>query len=137
MGIRCRIFAYDWSRREDDKRRITAGLKAGLPIVSPDNHRLICDSEAENLVATQLRAKRFPPSTKPLWQGERYRHDKIRIAYKSTDFRVHPVAALIVGCFGTTTRRVSNHRYHCIPAMEARCASGSKRRSTISSTSRP
>ncbi|HEX3483611.1 MAG TPA: hypothetical protein VHT51_01035, partial [Micropepsaceae bacterium] len=35
----------------------------------------------------------------PLWHGEAYRHDKIRIAYISTDFRAHAVAFLIVGCF--------------------------------------
>jgi predicted O-linked N-acetylglucosamine transferase (SPINDLY family) len=42
---------------------------------------------------------------KPLWQGERYRHDRIRIAYLSTDFRTHAVASLIVGCFEHHDRR--------------------------------
>jgi predicted O-linked N-acetylglucosamine transferase (SPINDLY family) len=34
-----------------------------------------------------------------LWQGERYAHDRIRIAYLSADFRPHPVAFLIAGVF--------------------------------------
>ena len=50
-------------------------------------------------MGAQLVAKEIPPAEKALWQGERYRHDKIRIAYMSTDFRVHAVASLIVGCF--------------------------------------
>lgn len=37
-------------------------------------------------------AARFPPLT-PLWQGQDYRHDRIRLAYISSDFREHAVAA--------------------------------------------
>jgi predicted O-linked N-acetylglucosamine transferase (SPINDLY family) len=33
----------------------------------------------------------------PLWQGERYAHERIRIAYLSPDFREHPVAYVIAG----------------------------------------
>jgi predicted O-linked N-acetylglucosamine transferase (SPINDLY family) len=35
----------------------------------------------------------------PLWRGERYDHARIRIAYVSGDFRVHPVAMLMAGVF--------------------------------------
>jgi predicted O-linked N-acetylglucosamine transferase (SPINDLY family) len=34
-----------------------------------------------------------------LWRGERYSHDRIRIAYVSADFRLHPVATLAAGVF--------------------------------------
>jgi predicted O-linked N-acetylglucosamine transferase (SPINDLY family) len=33
-----------------------------------------------------------PKPVPPLWQGERYRHDRIRLAYVSADFREHAVA---------------------------------------------
>ena len=42
-------------------------------------------------------AERFPPSQNPCWRGERYNHDRIRIAYVSADFRHHAVSFLIVG----------------------------------------
>lgn len=35
----------------------------------------------------------------PLWRGEIYSHDRIRVAYLSADFREHPVAYLTVGLF--------------------------------------
>ncbi|HEY0267181.1 MAG TPA: tetratricopeptide repeat protein, partial [Rhizomicrobium sp.] len=38
------------------------------------------------------RAARVLPRGPALWSGERYRHDRIRIAYLSADFRNHPVA---------------------------------------------
>jgi len=33
-----------------------------------------------------------PQPVPPLWQGEKYRHDRIRLAYVSADFREHAVA---------------------------------------------
>ena len=40
-------------------------------------------------------ASELPATTEPLWKQAPRRDDKIRIAYLSTDFRRHPVAALI------------------------------------------
>src|SRR5262249_4758227 len=89
-----------WSRREDDKRRITAGLESGQRVVNPLDHRGLCDSEREHLIAARLfAAEEFPPALQPLWHGERCNHDKIRLAYLSTDFPAHAVASLIVGIF--------------------------------------
>ena len=35
----------------------------------------------------------------PLWRGETYRHDKIRLGYLSGTFRAHPTTALMGGLF--------------------------------------
>ena len=98
MGIHLRLHSCDWRRREDDKRRITAGLKAGESIIRAIDHRAVCDREEELRLSAQLVAKEIQRSAKPLWRGDRYSHDKIRVAYISTDFRVHAVASLVVGC---------------------------------------
>jgi protein O-GlcNAc transferase len=99
-GIHARLHACDWERRAEDKQRITAGLAAGARIVNVLDHRALCESESESLIAARLWTKdEYPAAVTPLWRGERYRHDKIRIAYISTDFRAHAVAFLIVGCF--------------------------------------
>jgi predicted O-linked N-acetylglucosamine transferase (SPINDLY family) len=39
------------------------------------------------------------PAGPPLWRGERYAHERIRVAYLTADFRPHPVAFLIAGVF--------------------------------------
>lgn len=98
IGIRSRLFICDWRRREEDKRRISEELKAGHTLISPVHSRALFDSEAEHLARAKLRAMTDPPSAKPLWRGESYDHDKIRIAYISTDFRDHVVADAIIGC---------------------------------------
>ncbi len=99
IGIDSRIFSCDWHRREEDKRLIGEGLKAGVRLVGPLNHRAICSSEAEHLIFAQLRAKEIPPAENPRQLGGAYRHDKIRIAYISTDFRDHVLSAAMAGCF--------------------------------------
>ena len=40
-----------------------------------------------------------PASAAPVWNGTRYRHDRIRLAYLSADLRDHPVAYLLAGLF--------------------------------------
>jgi protein O-GlcNAc transferase len=105
IGIHARLHACDWSRREADKRTIAAGLRRGARVVEPLDHRGLCDSEAENLMAARLWAESECPPKPPLWQGERYRHDRIRVAYLSTDFRAHAVAFLIAGIFEHHDRR--------------------------------
>ncbi len=99
IGIDARIFACDWRRREDDKRHISEGLQRGSRLVGPLNHRAICSSEAEHLLFARLRAKDVPPAGPPLWSGAMYDHEKIRIAYISTDFRDHVLSSAIAGCF--------------------------------------
>ena len=42
---------------------------------------------------------RFPAPFEPLWQGEVYAHDRIRLAYVSSDFRNHAMSHLISGLF--------------------------------------
>jgi predicted O-linked N-acetylglucosamine transferase (SPINDLY family) len=98
IGIRSRISACDWRSRETDKRRITEGLQAGLTIITPFNHRVISDSESENLAVAQLWTKGMALPT-PLWRGERYGHDRIRIAYLSAEFHEHPMTIVMAGVY--------------------------------------
>ena len=98
IGIRSRLAACDWHRREDDKRQISESIRAGRPSVTPFNHRTICDSEAESLSLAQLVARGFP-RPEPLWGGEFYRHDKIRVAYLSGEFHDHPMTSVMAGVY--------------------------------------
>ncbi len=99
IGIRARLFACDWSRREEDQRRISEGVSSGKRLINSFFHRVISGSEAEHLALTRLwmRGQRRPKER--LWDGQPYRHGKMRIAYMSTDFRDHVVSDMIAGCF--------------------------------------
>lgn len=98
VGIQARLRACDWRRREADEHRVSEEVRAGRAIVTPLYHRVISNSEAESLTLARLSTKGLRP-TEALWRGERYRHDKIRIAYSSTDFRDHVLSEAMLGCF--------------------------------------
>ena len=44
-------------------------------------------------------ARKFPAANTPTWRGETYKHDRIRVAYISSDFREHAVSYLAAGMF--------------------------------------
>ncbi len=97
IGIGARISCCDWRRRAADKSWVSENLRAGRHTLTPFSHRAISDSDAENLLSAQLWAKGITRPAKPLWNGEPYRHKKIRIAYLSAEFRDHPTSILIAG----------------------------------------
>jgi predicted O-linked N-acetylglucosamine transferase (SPINDLY family) len=105
IGMQSRLRSCDWSRREHDRQLVRSGLQSDFcPLVSTE-HMSLSDSEADNLLAARYVAKRFWPVSPPLWRGERYRHDRIRLAYMSSDFNTHPVSSLMVGVFENHDRR--------------------------------
>src|SRR5271169_4298887 len=105
IGIHARNNSCDWRRREDDKRRITESSKAGRQLIPPFYHRILCGSEAESREVARIWAAGDEPGAGPCWRGERYRHDKIRIAYICAEFREHAVAILTAGMFEHHDRR--------------------------------
>ena len=101
-----RLIACDWRHFEADKAAIAAGLAAGKRVSDPFINLLISSSPAEQLQCARLwMLHEAPPSDAPLWRGERYRHEKIRIAYVSSDFQSHATAALMAGVFEAHDRR--------------------------------
>ncbi len=51
------------------------------------------------LNARTFAADKYPPSPRPLWNGARYKHPKIRVAYLSADFHEHATAYLMAEFF--------------------------------------
>ena len=49
-------------------------------------------------------ASAYPAAGTPIWQGERYDHSRIRVAYLSADFREHAVPYLLAGVFESHDR---------------------------------
>jgi protein O-GlcNAc transferase len=98
--LHSRLQCCDWRGLEEEKAMIASGLKASSRVLRPlQNVALSRVGGALMQSARIWTAHECPPSEKPLWRGERYRHERIRIAYVSADFRLHPVATLSAGVF--------------------------------------
>jgi predicted O-linked N-acetylglucosamine transferase (SPINDLY family) len=90
----------DWARGEALADALRADLAAGRPSVTPLTLVAYCDDPALHLTcARNFLADRIPARPAPLWDGIRYRHERIRIAYLSADFRAHATAYLMAELF--------------------------------------
>jgi predicted O-linked N-acetylglucosamine transferase (SPINDLY family) len=124
--LSARASLCDWTDRAAQVAHITERLAHDESTSSPHAFLWICDSGAAQLrCATLYSREQFPAST-PLWQGERYAHDRLRVAYLSADLSDHPVAHLIAGVLERHDRSrfetfgVALHRDVVEGAMHAR-----------------
>jgi predicted O-linked N-acetylglucosamine transferase (SPINDLY family) len=95
---RSRLACCDWSSREEDTRRIVELMAAGGHPADALTSLMVSESPALHLdCARRFVARQYPPSNTPCWRGERYNHQRIRVAYLSADFHDHPVSHLLAG----------------------------------------
>lgn len=98
--LQCRLRCCDWGSVAPLKQRIEQGLAAGKPVIDPLGNLAVSASPAGQLQCARIWASQEDwGAPRRLWNGERYTHGKIRIAYLSADFRLHPVSYLVAGVF--------------------------------------
>jgi len=88
--------ACDWDRTARYAAEIPARIAQGTPIQPLTLMTVSSDPALLLACARNTAASLKPPAPTPLWRGERYGHDRIRLAYLSSDFRTHPVAQQVV-----------------------------------------
>ena len=94
------LLTCDWARTTKLAGKLEADVAAGHSTINPFTFLGYCDSPALQLKCAQAFVRRtVPQSLTPLWTGELWRHDKLRIAYLSADFREHATAFLTVELF--------------------------------------
>jgi predicted O-linked N-acetylglucosamine transferase (SPINDLY family) len=98
--LRAKMQLCEWSDFDGECAHVLSNLTDSaireapfvlLPIASRPDQQLRC---AERHIAHL-----FPPSSQPLWRGEIYRHQKIRLAYLTNALRDHPTTTLMGGLF--------------------------------------
>lgn len=93
-----RMHICDWRGYEPLRTRMVEAVRAGKRACKSLAFMSASDSAEEHQQAARIFASHYcPPRPRPLWQGERYRHDRIRLAYVSPDLREHPVGHLMAG----------------------------------------
>ena len=89
----------DWRDFEETVTTIESGVRSGRRVISPFDNLSLSRSSADQYSCARIYAKDKYAVRAPLWRGERYRHDKIRLGYLSADFRNHAVASLTAAIF--------------------------------------
>ena len=95
-----RMYCSDWRDYDATLRKLTEDAVAGKRVSDPFPFVITTASAPAQLACARTYARdKFPLSAAPLWTGERYAHDRIRIAYLSADFHEHATSYLMAGVF--------------------------------------
>jgi predicted O-linked N-acetylglucosamine transferase (SPINDLY family) len=90
----------DWRRTKELGPRIKAAVLEGKSVIQPFVVMGYWDDNELQLHCSRNYVRQAGPGPLPrLWNGERYGHDKIRVAYLSADFHSHVTAALTAEMF--------------------------------------
>ena len=100
MHLTTKMSLCDWRDYDNACVQIVAAVQAGHPASPPFVLLTIPSSANEQLQCAQMFvAENCSVSDEQLCQGERYAHDRIRIAYLSADFHHHATAFLMAELF--------------------------------------
>ncbi|HEX2760339.1 MAG TPA: tetratricopeptide repeat protein, partial [Rhizomicrobium sp.] len=90
----------DWARTAKLADRLKQDVLAGTSVIQPFVLMGYWDDNDLQLRCSQNYVRLTGPGPQPpLWKGERYAHDRIRVAYLSADFHQHVTAALTAEMF--------------------------------------
>jgi protein O-GlcNAc transferase len=95
-----RLYCCDWRDYVHAAETIKKEVAAGRRAITPFKFLAVSDSSSDQLRCARIYCDhKFP--TRKQWRvnSAGYRHDRIRVAYLSADFRNHAVAHLMMGLF--------------------------------------
>jgi protein O-GlcNAc transferase len=97
--LHAKMHVCDWTDLAADFAQLEAAVMGGAAAASPFQlFATPAGPECQLRCAMRYRSDQYYAGA-PLWQGERYTHGRIRVAYLSADLRDHPVAHLTAGMF--------------------------------------
>jgi protein O-GlcNAc transferase len=99
-----RLFAKmqlcDWKSLDQEIGHLTSSIRSRKNNCPVFAFLVISTSPKDQLdYARSWSAMAHPASSKPTWRGEIYNHDRIRVAYVSSDFHEHATSYLIANLF--------------------------------------
>lgn len=101
-GVRgMRLFALmsecNWTGLAHERELALKELREGRPSLAPFECIALSGEQADAAMAARLSVKESGVRFEPLWRGEIYAHEKIRVAYVSANFHEHAVSRLMAG----------------------------------------
>ena len=98
LRLHAKLQLCDWTNLQAEIAQLLATIRERQSPSVPFTLLAMPSSAADQLQC----AKRYvqeQPTFSPVWRGETYSHERIRVAYLSADFREHPVSCLMAGLF--------------------------------------
>jgi len=99
MRLHAKMQLCDWENFDAERRDLISSVQSGIE--SPPFAMLAISPSASDQLqwAKLFNKKRYPISDKPILQGGKFDHERIRVAYLSGDFGESPTSNLLAGVF--------------------------------------
>lgn len=99
LRLYAKMHMCDWNDFDAECAHLVSSVEHGIDTIPFAFIAISPRPDAQLQCARHFSKTRFPYSDKSVAQTYRYNHDRIRIAYLSGDFRLHPTSSAIVGVF--------------------------------------
>ena len=100
-----RMCDYDWSDCASNTQQILLKLHQDKYVIHPFPFLSVSESPEDQLQCAKIYCRDHQLSLSKPWKEKRYRHDRIRLAYLSPDFREHALSWLMMQIFETHDKR--------------------------------
>jgi protein O-GlcNAc transferase len=94
-----KLRACDWRGQEQLRSQIEHALRAERRAIMPFAHAVSFESPESQLRVSRIYARDVCPNGVAQWRGGRHQHDRIRLAYLSSDFRAHATGYVMAELF--------------------------------------
>ena len=98
LRLLAKLNLCDWTTLDAEIQGLLSRLREGRAVSAPLALMCMPSTPADQLRCAQYFVKDLPVFP-PVWRGEAYSHDRIRVAYLSANFSDHAVAHLAAGLF--------------------------------------
>jgi protein O-GlcNAc transferase len=100
-----KLHVCDWRNFDDACSHLISAVRTGGTVTSPFTLLATPSTPLDQRKCAEIYVgDMFPAPPAPMWRGERYHHDRIRVAYLSADFHDHVTAHLMAGLFESHDR---------------------------------
>ncbi len=100
MLLYTKMFCGDWDRYAELTDAVTWDVRIGAKAAEPFVYQAVSNSPADlKRCAEVFSQARYPAAATPVWTGERYAHDKLRIGYVAGEFRYQATSILMAELF--------------------------------------
>ncbi len=98
--LHCKMHLCDWSNFTTECEHLVSLVENNKTNVEPFSFTAISISREDQLKCAKLWiSEKYGATAQPIWSGEKYNHDKIRVGYVSADFYQHATSHLMAGMF--------------------------------------
>lgn len=100
--LAARLHCCDWTDLSSMTQRLRVSVSSGKRVIQPFAYLSAAESPVDSLSCARIWIKdKCSKTPQPLWTGQRYKHDKIRVAYLSGNFRNHTTMYLMWELLGS------------------------------------